>query len=87
MIRSGTTILAISSEEMHDIMKIVKSFEEYGLLTKDVSETINNEAKEQKGEIISMLLGTFGGSLSGNLLTGKGIIRAFEDTIRASQNF
>ena len=69
MIRSGTTTLAISSEEMHNIMKIVKSSEEYSLLIKGISETTNNEAKEQKGEIISMLLGTFGGSLSGNLLT------------------
>ena len=48
MIRSGTTTLAISSEEMLNIMKIVKSFEEYGLLIKDVSKTTNNEAKNKK---------------------------------------
>ena len=52
------TILIISKEEMNDIMKIVKSLEESGLLIKDVSKTIKNEAKAQKGELIGMLLGT-----------------------------
>ena len=47
MFRSGTTTLIISNEEMNDIMKIVKSLEESGILLKDVSETIKNEAKEQ----------------------------------------
>ena len=40
---------------MNDIMKIVKSFEESGLLIKDVSETIKNEAKEQKGGFLSII--------------------------------
>ena len=56
---------------MEDFMKIVKSLEEYGLLIKGVSKTIRNEAKEQNGQFISMLLGTLGASLSGNLSTGK----------------
>ena len=56
---------------MEDFMKIVKSLEEYGLLIKSVSKTIRNEAKEQNGRFISMLLGTLGASLSGNLSTGK----------------
>ena len=43
---------------MNDIMKIVKSLEDSGLLIKDVSETIKNDAKEQKGGFLSMLLGT-----------------------------
>ena len=47
MFRSGTTTLIISNEEMNDIMKIVKSLEESGILLKDVKETIKNEAKEQ----------------------------------------
>ena len=33
---------------MKDIMKIVKSLKDPGLLIKGVSETIENEAKEQK---------------------------------------
>ena len=75
MFGSGTTALIISNEEMNDIMKIVKSLEEFGLLIKGASETIKNEAKEQKGQFLSMLLDTLG-ALLGNLLTGKGAIRA-----------
>ena len=48
MFGSGFTSLIIYNEEMDDIMKIVKSLQESGLLIKDVSETIKNEAKEQK---------------------------------------
>ena len=65
------TTLIISNIEMEDFMKIVKSLEEYGLLIKGVSKTIRNEAKEQNGWFISMLLRTLGASLSGNLSTGK----------------
>ena len=57
-------------------MKIVKSLKDLGLLIKGVSETIQNEAKEQKGGFLSMLLGTLGASLLGNMLAGKGITRA-----------
>ena len=55
---------------------MVKSPEGSGLLLKEVSETIENEAKEQKGGFLSMLLGTLGASLLGNMLAGKGINRA-----------
>ena len=61
---------------MEDIIKIVKSLEDSGLLLKGVTETVQNEVKEQKGGFLSMLLGTLGASLLGNLLTGKGIHRA-----------
>ena len=64
------TTLIISNEERNDIMKIVKSLEESGLLVKDVSEIIKNEAKEQKGGFLGMLLGTLGARLLGNLLAG-----------------
>ena len=57
-------------------MKIVKSLEFSSLLLKGVTETVQNDAKEQKGGFLSMLLGTLGASLLGNLLTGKGINRA-----------
>ena len=57
---SGTTTLIILNEEMEDIMKIVKSLEESGLLTKWISETIKNEAKEQERVFLQMLLGTLG---------------------------
>ena len=55
ILRSGTTTLIISNDEIEDIIKIVKSLEDSGLLLKGVSETIQNEAKEQKGEFITML--------------------------------
>ena len=80
---SGTTTLIISNDEMKDIIRIVKSLEDSGLLLKGVSETIQNEAKEQKGGFLSMLLGTVGASLLGNILAGKGINRAGEGVIRA----
>ena len=87
MTGSGSTTLIISNEEMNDIMKTVNSLEKYGLLIKDVSQTIKNEAKEQKGGFLGILLGTLGASLLGNLLIGKGTIRAGEGTVRAGQDF
>ena len=69
---------------MNDIMKIIKSLEEYGFLIK--SEAIKNEAKEQKGGFLGILICTLGASLLGNLLTGKGKIRAGKGTIRAGKN-
>ena len=56
---------------MEDILKIVQSLEDCGLLLEGVSETIKNEAKEQKGGFLSMLLCTLGSSLLGNMLAGK----------------
>ena len=57
-------------------MKIVQALEDSNILLKGVTETVENELKEQKGGFLSMLLGTLGASLLGNLLTGKGIYRA-----------
>ena len=80
---NNNTTLIISNDEMDDILKIVKSV----VLLKGVSETIQHEAKEQRGGFISMLLGTLGASLLGDILSkglsGKGVIRAGEGTIRA----
>ena len=79
MLGSGTTTLIISNDEMNDIIEIVKSLEDSGVLLKGISETIQHEAKEQKGGSLSMLLGTLGASLLGNLLSGgKGVIHAGE---------
>ena len=68
--------LIISNDEIHDIIKTVKSLEDSGLLLKGVTETVQNEVKEQKGGFLSMLLGILGASLLGNLLIGEGIYRA-----------
>ena len=87
MLGSGATTLIISNDEMDDILKIVKSLENSGVLLKGVSETIQHEAKEQRGGFLSMLLGTLGASLLGDVLSkglsGKVVIRAGEGTIRA----
>ena len=81
------TTLTISNDEMDDILKIVRSLEDSGVLSKGISETIQHEAKEQRGGFLSMLLGTLGASLLGDVfskgLSGKGVIRAGERTIRA----
>ena len=72
---------------MQDLLNIVKSLEDSGILLDGITETEKNEVKEQEGGFLSMLLGTLGASLLGNLLTknlsGRGVIRAGEGTIRA----
>ena len=84
---NNNTTLIISNDEMGDILKIVKSLEDSGMLLKGVSETIQHEAKEQRGGFFGMLLGTLGASLLGDVLSkclsGKGVIRAGEGAIRA----
>ena len=67
----GSGTLIISSEEMEDIIKIVKSLEESWLLIKGVSESIKNDPKEQKGGFNSILLGTLAASILGSTLTDK----------------
>ena len=66
----------IQNDEIEDIIKIVKSLDDFGLLLTGVSERIQNEAKEQRGVFLSMLLGTFSASLLGKILARKGVIRA-----------
>ena len=72
---SGNKTLIISNDEMEYIIKIVTSHKDTGLLLLGVTKTVQNEVKKQKGWILSMLLGTLGASLLGNLLTGKEIYR------------
>ena len=84
---SGITKLIISNEEMKGIMNIVTSFEDLGLLIKGVPKTIENKTKEQNGAFLSMLLGTFGACLLGNMLVGKEVIEAGDGVIRAGQDF
>ena len=79
------TTLIISNDEIHDIIKIVKSLEDSGLLLKGVTETVQNEVKEQKGGFLSMLLGTLDASLLGNVLAGKEINRAGKRINRAEE--
>ena len=96
MFGSGNETLIISSEEMNDVMKIVKSLGKSGLLIRGVSQAVKNEAKEQKRVFLGTLLGTVIDTLLGNLLTGKDTTRAGDGatatskgqgTIRAGQDF
>ena len=101
MCGSDNATLLISNKETNDVMKIIKSLEESGLLIKSVRKTIKNKAKKQKGGFLKMSLGTLGANLMGNLLIGKGsispselkiradegTIKASKDTIRADQGF
>ena len=73
---SGTMPLIISNKEMNDITKIIQALEDSNIFLKGVTKTNKIERKEQKGGLLSMLLHTLGGSLLGNILAGKGIVRA-----------
>ena len=77
--------LIIEEEDMQDIIKIIKELENSDILLKGVSKTIESEIKEQRGGFLIMLLGTLGASLLGNLLTGKGIMRAGNGIVRAGE--
>ena len=71
---------------MKEILKIVKSLEDSGVLLKGVSETIKNESKEQKGGFLSMLLGKLGASLLGNMLVGKGLLEQEKEQLELAMN-
>ena len=72
---------------MNDIIKIVTTHEESGLLIKGVNETVKNEANELKGQFASALLGILGAPLLGNMLADKGKMRVGDHTTSAGQNF
>ena len=61
---------------MNDITRIVQALEDSNISLKGVTKTIKNETKKQKGEFLSVLFGTLGASLLGNVLAGKGFVRA-----------
>ena len=81
---SGNHItLTISNDDMRDLLKIVKSLEDSCILLDGITETVENEVKDQKGGSLSMLLGTLGASLLENMLARRGVIRAGAGKIRA----
>ena len=88
ILRTGNrTTLIPSNDDLNDLLEVIKSLEKIGILLNGITETIKDEVKEQKGGLLSMLLGTLGASLLGNMLAGKGVIRAGEETIRAGYKF
>ena len=82
--RSGVKLI-IEQGDMNDIIKIIEALENSGILLKGVTNTIEDETKEQRGGFLSMLLGTLGAILLGNLLTGKGMMRAGEGIVKAGE--
>ena len=82
--------LIISTDDMQNLLKIVKSIEDSGILLDGITETVKKEVKEQKCGFLSMLLSTLVASFLGNMLAGRGVIRVGEGTARAgygSKNF
>ena len=83
----GNTTLIISNDDMQDLLKIVKSLEDSGILLDGITEAAKTEVKEQKGCFLSILVGTLGASSLGDLLTknlsGRGVVRAGEGAIIA----
>ena len=77
--------LIISNKDMNNLMKIVKSLEHSGLLLKGITESVQNEIKEQKDRFLSMVLGTLGASLLENFLTGKGVTKKGKGIHRAGK--
>ena len=75
MYGSGNKTLIISNNDLNDLIKIATSLEEHDILLKATTKTIKNNTKKQEGGFLSMLLGTLGASVLGNLLTGKGLYR------------
>ena len=80
---SNSTILIISNNDVKKIVEIIESLEDSALLPERARETIQNEAKEQIGGVLSMLLGMLGTRFFGNILASKGINRTGEGVIRA----
>ena len=85
------TTLIISNDDLNNLLEVIKTLEKNSILLDGITETVKNEVKEQKGGFLSMLLGTLGSSLLGDLLTknlsGRGVIRAGEGTIRAGYEY
>ena len=82
---SGATIFKFSNEALTDIIKIVKSLEESGLLMKGVSKTIEKEVKEKNRGFLDMLAATLAASLLESTLTGKRVVRGGDAVIRAGE--
>ena len=88
MFGSGTTTLIISNKEMNDILKIIKSFEESGLLIKRVIVLLQLKMKQKnKRRISGNVIRRFSARLLENLLTGKETVITNKSTIRGGQDF
>ena len=78
-IRGSGVTLTISDKDLADMLDIIKMLEQKDILVNGTSETVVDEIQQQKGGFLGMLLSTLGASLLGNMLAGRGVIRAGED--------
>ena len=85
MYGSGNTTLIISNDDLNDLIKIATTLEEHDILLKGTTKTINNDTKKQEGGFLSMLHGTLGVSLLGNLLTERGLYRTGKEMYRTGK--
>ena len=83
--KMGVTALIDSNKKIDEMIKIIRSLEEYLLLINSVDGTIKNESKLQKNKFLGMLLGTLGAILLGNMLVGEGVIRISQGAIRGGE--
>ena len=85
MLGTGNHItLIISNDGLNDLLKVIKSLENSGILYHGITETVKDEVKEQKGGFLSTLLSVVASALLSSMLSGKGVTRAGEGTIRAA---
>lgn len=75
------TILIIPTQEIKNIMKIIKSPKDSGLLTIWVTSGTGNEKKEQRDEFFGLIIPTLGVSTLKNMLPVKGAMRAWNGII------
>ena len=79
-----TTTLITSNENMNDIMKIIKSLEDSGILLKGVTKTIKNETKEQKGGFFIYVIGYFRSFIIRKFIIGKMIFKGWGRNLKKS---
>ena len=75
--------LLISNNDLNNLLKVIICLENNGILLDGITEAVKDEVKEQRGGFLSTLLSVVGSALLFNMLSGKGVIRAGEGTVRA----
>ena len=70
------------NKELDDIKKIVKSFEDADLLTKGISDVLENEVEEQKVGFLGMSVAILGDSLLSSMLTDEGVTKGSDGVIQ-----
>ena len=80
-------ILIISNEDMDDVIRIIKSLENWGVLSYGVGDAVKHEIKKQRDRFLGMLSGTLGAPKLVNMLTEEGVIRAGKGVVREGREY